>query len=156
MATIKDDIGLNASWIVDYFKRERILLDYSIDSFRSIDIFFDQHQLKHAEKNTENTQQILFSLGAYIGETILKNIPGSTWIDADDGITPNLCIQLPNGKVIAPMQKIRSKFEDASEDGIYNYAAAIFKEVLKDNYWNNINNNFQWLMGGRKWELSDK
>lgn len=156
MTAIKEDLQAGAAWIVEYFGSDRILLDYSIDSFRSIDIFFDQRTVNG--KTTQDIDQILFSLGAYVGETILRNVQGSVWITEDNdpqGIM-SASIRLPNGKTIKPIQKVNDRFQKTPGDAIYAFGATILKEIARDKYWNRVRNSFYnktKIPGGSKWRF---
>jgi len=156
MTTIKEDLQASAAWIVAYFGSDRILLDYSIDSFRSIDIFFDQRAANG--RTSQDIDEILFSLGAYVGETILKNVQGSFWIIEDNGPQEKMgaAIKLPNGKTIRPIQKVNDRFQKAAGDGIYTFGATILKEISRDRYWNQVKNSFYnktRIPGGSKWRF---
>ncbi|MEU7579923.1 hypothetical protein AB0B50_20240 [Streptomyces sp. NPDC041068] len=66
----------------------------------------------------------LFALGAYLGETI-RRASGATWrtSEADGGM--NIALDLPDGSVIRPVQRIIKRFQNGPEGSIMAYAAGL-------------------------------
>lgn len=139
MATLLEDIHTQSAWVVKAFRADRLKLDYSIGSFKKIDEFFDLHtkdgKAVPGGRLSSGLGPILFSIGSYVGETIIKNIPGSVWQtddnDPEGEITAS--VKFPDGAVIWPMQKVMKRFQNGSEDGIYAYGYFLTKDYLKDN-----------------------
>ena len=83
----------------------------------------------------------LFSIGSYVGETIIKNVKGSEWItdDNDPQGELNVYIKLPNEGQIWPIQKVFKRFQNGSEDAIYPYVHMVTKEFtslpFKEEFW---------------------
>jgi hypothetical protein len=46
MATLLEDIKKQSDWIVQAFAADKFELDYSVESFKSIDNFFDNKQIQ--------------------------------------------------------------------------------------------------------------
>lgn len=128
MGTLKEDIQSQFEWIVKAFAADGFVLDYTIDSIVEVDRFF--------MKNMENNQPrkggrlygkgfgpILFSIGAYVGETIIKNVKGCEWITDDNDPQGELkvTLRLPKNGNIWPIQRVMKRFENGSEDSIYPY-----------------------------------
>jgi len=73
-----------------------------MESLKKIDDFFDQHSengtAKKGGRLSQNLGSILFSLGSYVRETIVKNAPGSVWQtdDNDPQGEVNIEILLPD------------------------------------------------------------
>jgi len=141
MGTLKEDIKAQSDWIVKAFAADGFKLDYSIESTMEVDKFFF--------KNMENGQpkkggrfakkgfgSILFSIGSYIGETIIKNIPGTEWItdDEDPQGELNVSMKLPNGTEIWPIQRVMKRFQNGSEDSIYPYVHLMTKEFTNHSF----------------------
>ena len=82
MATIKEDIITFSDMIVRGFSVDKLNLDFTLTSFKDIDKFYDLHsrngQVVENGRFSNNLGQILFSLGAYVGQTIIKIVPGTT------------------------------------------------------------------------------
>lgn len=80
--TLEHDIRESSEWVVKALNSSGYKADYSLESMKEVDRFFD-------EQNTENgilsnnRGQIIFALGSYIGETAIK-LYGGRWITNDD------------------------------------------------------------------------
>lgn len=135
MATLLEDIGTYSAWIVKAFEADKLDLDYTLDSFRTIDEFFDLHSKKGKAKTNGRLSRdrgaILFAIGAYVGETIIRNVPGAIWVakDSDPMGEMNVEVKLPKGGTIWPMQRVIKRFQNGPEDGIYAYGAVVIKEM---------------------------
>jgi hypothetical protein len=127
MATLLEDINTYSDWIIQAFAADQLKLDHSIQSFIEIDKFFNKHvkdgKAVEGGRFTQNRGAILFSLGAYVGQTIIKNVPGSEWItdDNDPQGEVTATLQLPDGMHLFPMQRMIKRFQDGPEDAIYPY-----------------------------------
>ena len=133
MPTIKEDIVTFSDMIVKGFTSDNLNLDYSLCSFKDIDNFYDRHS-KNGErveggKFSENLGQILFALGGYIGETIIKIVSGTVWEtnESDPEGEINATLILPDGTTVWPMQRTIKRFRNGEEDGIYVYGYHILK-----------------------------
>ena len=72
----------------------------------------------------------LFSLGAYVGEVIRRDV-GGEW-EADDGDPEagrNLALRLPDDSVVFPVQRAIGRMRNGAEDGIVAYAVALGVDV---------------------------
>ncbi len=147
MATLLEDIYLQTAWVVSCFKMDNLDLDYSLESLKLIDAFMDEHSTDgKPTPNGRLSQQlgpILFSIGGYIGETIIKNVPGACWAanDEDPLGEINVELKLPNGTLMRPMQRIINRFKNGPEDGIYAYGAVVIKDMSKDDFWERLREN---------------
>ncbi|KKT78254.1 MAG: hypothetical protein UW75_C0047G0004 [Parcubacteria group bacterium GW2011_GWF2_44_8] len=83
MSTLLEDINQGSEWIVKAFAELNKSLDYSLDSLQEIDKFFDEEAENGQPKSGGVLEQglgsKLFSIGAYVGQTLIKNCPGSEW-----------------------------------------------------------------------------
>jgi hypothetical protein len=146
MGTLKQDIKEQSNWIVKAFAADGLKLDYSIKSFIEIDKFINKHVYNGAAKKggrlSKNLGAVLFSIAAYIGETIIKKVPGSIWITDDNDPKGELTIsvKLEDGTIIFPMERVMKRFKNGEEDSIYVYGHLITKDFTKEefdnNYWN--------------------
>jgi hypothetical protein len=146
MGTLKEDIKETSDWIVQAFASDGLHLDYTIDSIILVDKFFSQNMkdgkpIKGGRLPEKGFGHILFSIGSYVGETIIKNVPGSEWItdDEDPEGEFTVSIQFPNGGTIWPMQKVMKRFQNGTEDSIYPYVHMVTKEFIdspfKQEFW---------------------
>jgi len=159
MPSLKHDIKTQSEWLVKAYASDKIILDYSIRSFIEIDKFFNKHSKNgkaiRGGRLSQNLGAIIFSIGSYIGETIIKNIPGTIWrIDDNDPqgeITAS--VKLPDGTIIWPMQKVMKRFQNGSKDAIYVYghhvAMNYLNEPFDQSFWKttsdqNDKSNRQW------------
>ena len=131
--------------MVNAFKEDGLTLDYSIKSFMAIDKFFNKHSFKGKAKRggrlSKRLGYILFAIGGYVGNSIIKNIPGAVWEtdDNDRNGEINVAVKLPDGVIIWPVQRVIKRFKNGAEDSIYVYGHEITKEltneVFDDGYW---------------------
>ncbi len=147
MRTLKQDIKTQSDWIVKAFAVDGFKLDYSIDSLIEVDQFFIRNMKKGGRLRKKGFGPILFSIGSYVGETIIKNVKGAKWItnDNDPEGEMNASIKLPGGGEIWPIQKTMKRFQNGREDAIYPYAHAATKEFtghpFNESYWTLVSEN---------------
>jgi hypothetical protein len=145
MASLVEDIKMQSDWIIKAFSSDGIKLDYSIRSFKEIDRFFLIHSKngKAVKRGrlSKNTGPILFSIGAYVGETLINTVPGTVW-QADDNDPQgelNVSIKFPDASTVWPIQKVIKRFQNGSEDSIYVYGHHVTRDFTKDefdsSYW---------------------
>ncbi len=146
MGTLKEDIKGQSDWIVKAFAADGFQLDYTIDSIIEVDRFFSKNMANgKPKKNGRLTGKgfgpILFSIGSYVGETIIRNIKGSEWItdDNDPQGELNVSLKLPDDVQIWPIQKVIKRFKNGSEDAIYPYVHLVTNEFtslpFKEEFW---------------------
>lgn len=144
MATLLEDIKIQSAWIVTAFGADKLNLDYTVESFRLIDNFFDEHSengiAKPNGRLSQNCGPILFSIGSYVGETIIRNVPDAVWItdDNDPQGEVNVEIKLADGTIIGPMHRVIKRFKNGPEDGIYAYGAVVIREIGPGGYWDKM------------------
>jgi len=145
MATLKEDIKKQSDWLVKAFAADKLKLDYTIHSLIEIDKFFNKHtkngQPVKRGRLSSNLGPIIFSIGSYVGQTIIKTIPKAVWQTDDKDPEGELTasVKLPNGTIIWPMQKVLKRFKNGSEDSIYVYGHELTKDKTKEpfdkSYW---------------------
>ena len=69
----------------------------------------------------------IFVIGAYVGETLIKNCSGSEWVtdDGDPQGEINMSVKLENGHMVWPGQKVFKRFKNGKEDGLYGYVCMV-------------------------------
>ena len=146
MGTLKEDIKLQSDWIVKAFAADGFKLDYTIDSIIEVDRFFTKN-MKNGQPRKggrlygKGFGPILFSIGSYVGETIINNVKDSEWItnDNDPQGELNVSLKMPNDGEIWPIQKVIKRFQNGSEDSIYPYVHMVTKEFtnlpFKEEFW---------------------
>ncbi|HVU56974.1 MAG TPA: hypothetical protein VHD83_18055 [Puia sp.] len=141
MGTLKEDIKTSSNWLVKAFGADRMKLDYSVESFKEIDRFFDLHaengQPREGGRLSQNRGFVLFAIGSYVGETIIKNVPGAVWKtnDEDPEGEVNIEVVLPDGTSMWPAQRAVKRFMHGGEEGIYAYGMVVVKDIAGTDYW---------------------
>lgn len=146
MATLKEDIKAQSDWIVKAFAEDGFKLDHTMESLIEIDRFFVANMRNGKAKRGgrlygRGLGGKLFSIGAYVGETIIKNVQGAEWITDDNEPEGelNVLLRLPNSEQIWPIQKVMMRFKNGSEDTIYPYIHMLTSEYtnqeFKDEFW---------------------
>ena len=80
--TLVEDIHQASQWVVKALNSSGYKADYTLESMKEIDRFFDE-QNTATGLLSNNRGQILFALGSYIGETAIK-LYGDEWQCDDD------------------------------------------------------------------------
>lgn len=146
MPTLKEDIKSQSEWIVRAFAEDGFKLDFTISSIIEVDKFFIANMkngkpLKGGRLYGSGFVSKLFSIGSYVGETIIKNVNGAVWItdDSDPQGELNVSLKLPNDVEIWPIQKVMKRFQNGSEDSLYPFVHMITKEFTNlpfiDDFW---------------------
>jgi hypothetical protein len=146
MGTLKEDIRTQSEWIIQAFQADGFNLDGTMDSMIEVDRFFIANMKNGRPKKGgrlygKGFGPKLFSIGSYVGETIIKNVPGSEWITDDDDPQGELkvSLKLPGGIEIWPIQKVMKRFESGNEDAIYPYTHSVTQEFtnlpFKQEFW---------------------
>lgn len=145
METLKEDINKQAGWIVKAFAEDNLRLDFTIRSFIEIDKFFINNSVggkaKPGGRLSKNLGGTIFSIGSYVGNTIIRTVPGSVWETDDEAATGEIdvAVKLPGGGIIWPVQRVMKRFKNGSEDSIYVYGYEITKvftgEEFDSSYW---------------------
>lgn len=146
MATLKEDIKSQSEWVVKAFAADGFKLDYTIDSIIEVDRFFAANMKngkpqKGGRLYGRGVGSILFSIGAYVGETIIRNIKDAEWItdDNDPQGELNVCLKLPNNEEVWPIQKMMKRFQNGNEEAIYPYVHMVTKGFtnlpFKEEFW---------------------
>jgi hypothetical protein len=136
MGQLHNDIKAGTGWIVQAFAADGFKLDYSLESFHEIDRFFDLH-VKDGTAVPEgrlstNLGPVIFSIGAYVGETLVKLIPGTEWRTDDNDPQGEIAVSLhlPGGGEVWPVQKVIARFHNGNEDSIYAYGKVLVQDQL--------------------------
>lgn len=119
--TLGEDIHTACEWIAMALNSSGYKADYTIESMKEIDRFLDE-QSGETGIISRGRGKILFSLGCYVGETIIRLYGGKWHTDDNDPQGEiNASVELDNGTVIFPIQRVIKRYQNGSEDGIYAY-----------------------------------
>ena len=130
--TLKEDILSSSDWVVKALNSSGYKADYSLDSMKEIDRFFDEQNTPTGILS-KNRGQILFALGSYVGQTAIK-LYGGEWITDDDDPEGEIkiTIRFNNGSTIWPVIRCMKRYELGSEESIYAYLAVIGQYLNKE------------------------
>lgn len=118
-ASLQEDIVKANDWIVRALKSSNYKADYSMESLKDIDRFFDEENHKDGILS-QNVGNILFGIGVYVGETIIKNV-GGAWDSEDCQDETILSLKLDEHTVIYPIQRVMSRYKKGNEYSIYDF-----------------------------------
>lgn len=129
--TLLQDIMTSKDWIAMALNSSNYAADFSINSFKEIDRFFDEQNTPDGILS-RNRGQILFALGAYIGEVIIS-VCGGEWLtdDNDPQGEVNIAVRLKNGTIIFPVQRAMKRYMNGKEDSIYDYGYILSQNSSK-------------------------
>lgn len=120
--TLYEDIHTACEWVVLALNSSDYKADYTLESMKEIDRFIDEQSGENGIIS-RGRGKILFSLGCYIGETVIRLYGGKWYADDNDPSGEiNVSVKLDNGTVIFPVQRVIKRYQNGSEDGIYAYA----------------------------------
>src|SRR3954471_22839770 len=108
MATLLQDIKAQSEWIVKAFSVDNLKLDYSVRSLIEVDKFFNKHTKNgkaiKGGRLSKNLGPVIFSIGSYVGETIIRNVPGAIWQTDDNDPQGEITasIKLPDETIMWP------------------------------------------------------
>jgi hypothetical protein len=152
MATLSEDIKTQSAWLSKAFASDKIKLDYTVHSLIELDKFFNRHSKEgkavSGGRLSNNLGGIIFSLGSYVGETIVRTIPGTVWVvnDSDPQGEINVSLRFPDETTIWPMQKVMKRFQNGSDDSLYIYGHTLTKhyteESFDESYWTIYDENY--------------
>lgn len=130
--TLLQDIYYSSEWIVTALNSSGYKADYSLESMKEIDRFFDEQNTPTGILS-KNRGQILFALGSYIGQTVIK-LYGGKWItdDHDPEGELKIAVDLDNGSTIWPAIRCMKRYTNGREDSIYDYVWVLDKGKPED------------------------
>jgi len=111
--------------------------DFTPASLWEIDRFFDEQTRKGEPRRwgllAKDTSLRLFSLGAYVGEVIRRDVGGEWEVDDDDDPQAelNLALRLVDDSLVWPVQRAVKRMRNGTEDAIVAYAVALGVDVGK-------------------------
>ena len=118
--TLKEDIIKAKDWIARALNSSGYKADFTIESLKEIDRFFDEQVYGLLD---EDTGTKLFSIGCYIGEVLISK-HGGCWIadDRDPQGEVNIAVKFHNGTMIWPARRAIKRYRSGEKYGIYEYA----------------------------------
>ena len=138
MSALRDEIKKQSDWIVKTFDTDGLKLDYTVKSFVKIDKFFELHSKNGKPipggKLSQDLEVTIFSIGSYIGETILKSVQRAVWKTNDNDPQGKMTasIKLPDGTVFWPMRKTMRRFQNCSGNSFYSYGHNLISKYVNE------------------------
>lgn len=127
--TLEQDIVSASDWVVNALNSSGYKADYTIESMKEIDRFFNEQNTPTGILS-QNRGQILFALGSYIGQTAIR-LYGGEWAtdDNDPQGEINISVKLANGTVIWPVQRCMKRYQNGEEDSIFAYLYVLKPDI---------------------------
>ena len=130
MATLLEDIKIADSWIIEAMESDGYSLNSTIASFKEIDRFLDDNTKNGKPKKqsvlAKYTGKIIFALGSYVGQTIIKEF-GGTWQtdDKDPQGEINISVKTIDNSIVWPVHRILKRLQNGQEDSIFVYGISL-------------------------------
>lgn len=124
--TVKEKIPVEAEKAAEILKQKGYRADYTIQSLMDVDRFIDDEShpkgLFHG-----NIQPISFSLGCYVGETLIKNY-GGKWVIFENDLDHSN-VRVADEILVKPVIKCQKRYSYGEDESIYEFALEIKKNV---------------------------
>ena len=104
-------------------------LDYGVYSLKQVDGILDDLR---KDQKFEDLQPLLFSMGCYVGEVLVRQA-GGRWRPAEDvgmgvaAISP-IAIEMPDGRGCNPVGRVYKRFQKGREDSLASFYQAMTGE----------------------------
>jgi hypothetical protein len=103
-----------------------VRLDYGADSLRTLDQIIDDLR---RDQRFEALQTLLFSMGCYVGEVLVRHA-GGCWRSTEDPGTGTvtsspIAVEMPDGRRCNPVGKVYRRFQKGREDSLSAFFAAM-------------------------------
>ena len=123
--TLAQDIPVAAAWVVKALNSSGYRADYTLESMKELDRFFDE-QSGPGGILSQNRGQILFGLGSYVGETAIR-LWGGKWLtdDSDPEGEANIAVELDSGVRFWPVVRCMKRCRLGPEESLYAYLLAM-------------------------------
>lgn len=124
--SLNKDVATAKEWIKTALESSGYQADFSIESLKDIDRFFDE-QNKDDGILSQNTGRILFALGVYVGETIISNY-GGQWDLSDCKSETSISVRVDENTVLFPVIRIMARYKHGNANSIYAYGCCVKKD----------------------------
>lgn len=128
-AALVEDLEKAAFWAADNLEGSGYLADYSLESLKDLDRFFDEERqgllAEHEDKGI-----ILFTLGAYFGQVAIKTY-GGQWEadDQDPQVELHVAVRLTTGQRFLPVQACIRRYKRADSQSLSQFLAGLVHEA---------------------------
>ena len=126
---VQSMIEMMKTWITAALSSSNYQADFSVDSLKDIDRFFDEQNTENGilSQNEQSRKGILFALGIYVGETIITNY-GGKWITENYEDPNTIKLQTEDGEVWFPVIRVQARYQYGSANSLYAYAKLVDKK----------------------------
>ncbi|MCX3058995.1 hypothetical protein [Streptomyces beihaiensis] len=124
------DMRRHAAALVARVASARVPLDYSVASLRVVDFLIEGMRKGSSGDPADpaarraRTQAVLDSLGAYVGEVLVRRA-GAVWVDLDDEhrayFGRTVGVRMPDGRVWNPLGKVVNRYEAGPEESLQTF-----------------------------------
>ena len=133
MDDLLKDIDMGADYVAKAMTNTGYLAEYSIESLKEVDRLIDENSIDGKPTPdgmlSKDLGRRMFSIGAYVGEVLRRNIGGDWWVDLNDFMVKvNVELRLENGSVVWPMQKVGKRLNNGPEDSLYHFGMWLIKD----------------------------
>ncbi|MEU1041777.1 hypothetical protein ACFYP4_23355 [Streptomyces sp. NPDC005551] len=108
-----------AEFVRSVTARNRLPLDYSVDSLRVVDFIVDGVRKGGTERR--RVHDVLFGLGVYTGEVFVRRA-GGVWVEFDAGqrelFGQPVGVRMPDGRVWNPLGKVVKRFDEGAAESV--------------------------------------
>jgi hypothetical protein len=127
----QEAIKNQAAWVAQTLSSEGYLLNFTVQSFAELDRLFEEHSVdgRATAWLRAYPRKIMFAIGAYVGETLLRTITGTEWQVENDKLPQdeNIGLQLPTGLVCWPMSRVINRLHSGDEYSIHSYGCLLYQ-----------------------------
>ncbi len=129
-SNILRDVSIAADWVASALSSSGYRADFSLESLKEVDRFLDEQapggKPKRGGLLSKDFGNRLFSLGAYVGEVVRRQV-GGHWEgdDSDPEAEVNVAVRLTGGRMIWPVQRVMKRCKNGDEDSVYAYGAIL-------------------------------
>lgn len=129
-AAVVRDVLVAADWVATALRSSGYAADFSVDSLKEIDRFFDDQARGGRPVPggllAEETGARLFALSGYVGEVVRRKA-GGEWLgdDNDPMAEVNVGVRLADGSMIWPGWRVGKRLQNGSEDGLHVYGLSL-------------------------------
>jgi hypothetical protein len=114
--TAAEIAALFVPWVAETYGAE---LDYGVYSLKQVDGILDDLR---KDQKFEDLQPLLFSMGCYVGEVLVRRAGGRWRLAETVGMTAvassPIVVTLPDGRGCNPVGKVYKRFQNGPEDSI--------------------------------------
>lgn len=103
-----------------------VTLDYSAASLRQLDTIVDDLR---RDQRFEALQTLLFSMGCYVGEVLVRHAGGRWRTTPEPGTgkaaSSPIAVEMPDGRVCNPVGRVYRRFQKGREDSLAGFFRAM-------------------------------